>query len=473
MNLNKIYNFLSRSSFFINLISVGASSALTKLISLIIIGYPARILGPINFGLFGFGTSMVAYAGIMLIPGITSWGTREIARDKDKAGEMLVTISLIRISLAIITYLILLLYVFYIIDSPKQRIIVLLCGISIFSSAFTIDWVFNGLELMRIPAFVTVFTSLINVLGLFTLIKTPDDIYKYALFAPTLTFLNVFGCYFFLIKRNLKLTIPPIKTFKKAIKAALPLGITMSLVIVLHYANNFIVNFHLGPEALGIFMASFFLIELAATLPNILGSVFLSRLSRNAVGYKDLAKRDAAIYAQVHMILGFFIAAICFIEAPSIISILYGNKYFLSIDLLRYMSVAIIFNYAIFSYTNCLISFGYDRVMLFVVLVSAIISVGGGLLLVPKLGVKGASIIVIFIDLCGWLVSLPYYKKFVGSFHFNLWLIPAFGAITIIFIALGLQIFAFPFWIRILLCTICYVCFIYKDVNKTIQRHIL
>ncbi len=446
---------------------------LTKLFSLTIIGYPARILGPINFGLIGFGTSLVAYAGILLIPGITSWGTREIARDKDKAGEMLVTISLIRISLAIFTYLILFLYVFYFIDNFKQRTIVLLCGVSIFSSAFTIDWVFNGLELMRIPAFVSVFTSLINVIGLFIIVKTPDDIYKYALFAPILTFLNVFGCFLFLIKRNLKLLIPPLNTFKKSIKASLPLAMTTSIVIVLHYANNFIVNFYLGSEALGIFMAAFFLIELAATLPNILGSVFLSRLTRNAVNFEELAKRDAAIYAQLHMILGFFIAAICFIEAHSIIKLLYGNKYILSGDLLQYMSLAIIFNYAIFSYTNCLISFGYDRVMLIVVVISAIISVGGGLILIPKFGVKGASIIVIFVDLCGWLVSLPYYKKFVGSFHFNLWVLPAFGAITIIFIAIGFQKFNVPFYIRIILYATCYACFVYKDIKKTIQKFIL
>jgi len=437
------------------------------------IGYPARILGPTNFGLVGFGTSLVAYAGILVLPGITTWGTREIARDRNKVGEVLVTVNVIRMFLAFIAYFLLLLYCFYVIGEPKERTVVLLCGLSVLSSSITIDWVFNGLELMRIPAFVNVFISVINVVGLLTLVHTPEDIYKYALFAPSLTFLNVIGCLVFFFRRKVKLIMPPLSILIKSIRASLPLGIMMSIVVVLHFANNFIVKFYLGPTNLGIFMSAFMLIELAATIPTILATVFLARLTRVSLASVNLVKRDTEIYAQVHMILGFFIASFFFAEAPSVIGILYGNKYILAVELLRYISVAVIFNYAIFGYTNCLISFGYDRVMLFVVIVSAIISVGGGLLLVPKLGLKGAAIIVIFVDLCGWLVSLPYYKKITGSFHINLWALPALGAITIIFIAIGFQMFGVPFWIRIIFCIICYTCFVYKDVSKTLKKYIL
>ena len=68
--LVKIYQIVFRSSFLLNLFSVGGASIVSKLIGLIIIGYPARILGPESFGMIGFGTSLVAYASILIIPGI-------------------------------------------------------------------------------------------------------------------------------------------------------------------------------------------------------------------------------------------------------------------------------------------------------------------------------------------------------------------------------------------------------------------
>ena len=465
-----IRSFLN-TSLGLNLFSVGAASALSKLLNLLIIGYPARILGPENYGLVGFGASLVAYSGIMILPGLTTWGTREIARNRDNTSVTLVTVILIRVVLAVFSYLLLFLFVFSVIDDPKERTVVLLCGVAILSSSLTVDWVFNGLELMRIPALVTTITSIVNVIGLYTLVRSPGDVYKYALFAPTLALFNVLGCLGFLVKRNLKLSIPRFATFKRSITASYQLGITVSLVIVLHFANNLIVKYFLGLEALGVFLSAFFIIEIASTLPTIIGTVFLARLTRVSITSDSIVKRDIKVYAQVHMILGFFIAAVCYTEAESIIRLLYGINYIMAVDLLRYMSVAIVFNYAIFSYSNCLISLGYDKVMLLVALVSSVISIAGGLWLVPWLGLKGAAIVIIFIDLGGWIVSLPFYKRISGSFHFDLWVFPVLGAVTIVLISNGIRSYDTPLWIRITLYAIGYVCFIYKDVGNTLRQH--
>ena len=472
MQVKIIIDRLFKSSLFLNLFSVGGASVITKLLSLITLGYPARILSPEGYGLVAFGSSVTAYAGIVLLPGIMVWGTRHIARDRINVGETLVIVNLARLFLAFIAYAALAAYAIFFLKSPLERSVVLICGLSVFNSAIMVDWVFNGLELMRIPAWISVAVSVVNVIALFSFIHTPDDVLLYALFSPVMGLLTVIISYYLVFRRNVRFVIPCFALFKQSLRESIPLGITMSLIIVLHYANNLIVKSYLGAAALGVFMAAFSLFEHASTLPNILGTVFMSRLSRCVVSSRESAIKDAAIYAQLHMLAAFFVAAFMFIEAPAIIRIIYGVKYSGSAELLRYMAVGVIFNYAICGYTSCMISFGYDRVMFLVVLVSVIVSVVGGLLLVPRIGATGAAIVIASIDLAGWLVSLPYYKRAIGSLHLQAWIRPALGGMAIVVASFLLQKTTLLLWLRIFLCMMFYFIFVAGQIRSSYRQHL-
>jgi O-antigen/teichoic acid export membrane protein len=134
------------------------------------------------------------------------------------------------------------------------------------------------------------------------------------------------------------------------------------------------------------------------------------------------------------------------------------------------MSMAVIFNFAINGYTNCLISFGRDKVMILVVVASTIVSVGGGLILIPAIGIYGAAITVALIDMAGWLISLPYYKKEVGSFQFIAWVQPMKAALISGIIALLLQQISVPFLLRVLCVCCAYLFFIRQDIRNLMRK---
>jgi O-antigen/teichoic acid export membrane protein len=107
--------------------------------------------------------------------------------------------------------------------------------------------------------------------------------------------------------------------------------------------------------------------------------------------------------------------------------------------------------------------------MLGVVVVSTIVSIGGGLLLVPRLGSVGAAIAIAFVDLAGWLVSLPAYRRAVGSLQFGVWRWPLAGAILVGAVAVGLQSLHVQWPVRVPLACACYLPFVYlsfRDVLK-------
>jgi len=199
-----------------------------------------------------------------------------------------------------------------------------------------------------------------------------------------------------------------------------------------------------------------------------LSAVFLPRLSRCAHSEPAVARREALLFARVHMVVGFFIAAYAFSEAPAIISILYGAKYVGAVRLLRVMAFGIIFNYAICGYTNCLIAFGKDWVMLRVVIVCTILSIGGGFLLVPRFGIFAAALIVSSIDVTGWLVSLPYYKRTIGALQFRAWFRPLLGGGCIIGTCLLLQAMGVPVWVRVPVSAFAYLPFVFHELRSVL-----
>ena len=460
---------ITQSTFLFNLVSVSGASIISKLIDLTVLGYTARTLGPEKYGLIAFGSSMAAYAGVVIAPGLLTWGTRAVSRDHSKAGIYLTTLNLTQIFLAIIGYGGLFIYS-SIGLSGNERIIVLLSGLRLFASALSVDFIFNGFELMRIPAVLGILSETLNVISLVTLIKSPDDVFRGPLLSLAISLFIIFLEYIWIFyKLKIKLHLADWPEFRSAIIAAIPLSITSLLIVVLHYANNLIVKGYLGVEALGIFYSAYHLVELTFMIPSILTGVFLPRLSRLVVSKPDDALKEASIFAKVHMLFGFLIATIFFSEASGIIHFIYGNQYDTAGNLLMIMSISVIFNYAINGYTNCLISFGKDKVMILVVIASTVVAIGGGVVLVPLLGITGAAIATSLIDLAGWLVSLPYYKKAVGSFQVRVWIRPILASIIMVLVGFLLKQFLPIFLLRVFILIIVFFIITSKDVKEIIH----
>ena len=467
---------MRHSPFFLNLFSVAGATFLSRLIGVVALGYPARTLGPENYGTVGFGFSVFAYAGILLSPGLLVWGTREIARCRERAGETTIIVLLARLFLACVGYACVAVYATFFTDSAFERNTVLICCLSLFGTALAVDWVFNGLELMRIPAFVGVLGSGLYVGTLFVFVRSHHDAYVYAALGPALSLFPLLAMGALLLRQPIRWNLPTAGAFFRALWSSLPLGAMVALVIILHYANNFIVKAYLGAAVLGVFLSAYRLIELATTVPGILASVFLARLARFVATAPDEAIREARVFAQAHMILGFFVAAVFFAEARDIVRILYGTGYEDAAGLLRIMAVSVIFNYAICGYTNCLISFGKDRVMLMVVAVSAVVSLAGGFLLVPRIGAPGAALAIMALDLAGWLVSLPAYKRAVGSLLLDVWVRPALGGLCVIAVCAALRHLGVIVWIRGPIEACIYTPFVLLEIRRAFRdrpaRHI-
>ena len=87
---------LLKSSLFKNFSYLAFAELISKGIGFFVMVYIARILGPGNFGKLGFAQAFTSYFGLIVNLGLDVYGARELAKDKNKAKELLSNIVLMK-----------------------------------------------------------------------------------------------------------------------------------------------------------------------------------------------------------------------------------------------------------------------------------------------------------------------------------------------------------------------------------------
>lgn len=412
--------------------SVGVATILTKLVALIALGYPARTLGPENYGIYAFGISIAAYSSIFIIPGLTVWGTRHIAQNMKNAGETLISINLVRSLLAIFCYLFIYAFTEANTSSLIEKYTILVCCLTIFTNALSAEWVLNGLNRTYLPPWLNLINTALAVSFLFALVQKPDDIITYAYISPAVTLLIIFLSYYFIYKSGVRFSFPSLDIVLQAISHSRILIAVFSLITIGHYAGNIIIKENLGLASLGIFMAAYYLFELTSSIPSLIGTIIFPKISKYVALDKVKASQLSKSLSLGFIVLGFFVVGVLYAEAPFIINTIFGPQYNGAINIFKIMCIGLIFNFAVCGYTNVLMAFSEDKTMLFVTLTSNILAVTLGFIFIPIYGLIGAAIVVAIIDFAGWLVSLKKYKQIIGDISINKWTRPAVAAVLII-----------------------------------------
>lgn len=441
------FGFL-RSNAVRNLAGVSGANLLARLISLTTLGYSARTLGPELYGQVGYATAIVAYASILLSPGMMTWGVRTIAGDRKRAPEVLSTINGLQLMLALLALAVVVGWTWVDPTAARARPVVLACAVQLFATALSVDWVFNACDLARVPAILGVVGTIVGVVGLLSFVHGPDDVLVVAVL-PGVAALTTTAIAIALMRRatGVWFVLPPGKVWVESLRESLPLGATVALIVVLRHLNTFAIGHYMGNTQVGVYTAAFRLWELAAIIPGMLSTVFLPRIARAAREGEGPAV--ASSMGAVLTVTGLFLAAATFAEAPWIVQTLYGPTYSESVPILRWLGVGISVNFAVSAASITLISTGQETVIRRVVLSSAVLSALLVPTLVPRFGPQGSAATILILDVCGTLVAA---RAWTGATGGAMWRVIAWGTVAAMVVAgtsLLLQSVDAPLWLRI------------------------
>ncbi|TNE34698.1 hypothetical protein EP342_02495, partial [bacterium] len=197
--------------------------------------YLANILGAEGMGIYGFANSIVSYFLLFVGFGIDVYGSREIATNKNFQNETVNKIFSLRLVLAVISYICLIIFVLFFVNDLIVQFAILILGVNIFSNAILLNWVFQGIERMGIIAIRQVLVSTFSLILILLFVHNYDDsLLAFGILAASL-FVNSIVMTIYYLKKIGKIKIEiDRKSWKKIVKASIPIGLFTVLVSIMN-----------------------------------------------------------------------------------------------------------------------------------------------------------------------------------------------------------------------------------------------
>jgi len=377
-----------------NTAALFTSAFLSRILSLILMIYIARKLGPVEFGKFAFAHSFPALFIILADMGLGLLIIREIARDKNLAPEYLGNTLILKFFLSIITFLSVFFAVKIIAKPPDvvfaAYMLTLFFILISFSTAF---WgLYRAFEKMEYVPLMEI-TSRLILLGLtfFFLekgykLRTLVSLY---LVSAIITFLLSMAIGF------KKFTLPKFKIdFKKwvtLLKKAWPFAASAIFINILLNVDKVMLSIMENNQIVGWYTTSSNLFNNSIIFASaFLGALYpvMSKFFETSI--KDLKNtyRKSFIYM---MLLGVAISIGGVVLADKIILFLYGSQYFPSILAFRILFLGVLFAY-LGSVCGCLTnSINKQLLGAKLMFIGVLLNILLNLSLIPAFSYKGAS----------------------------------------------------------------------------------
>lgn len=372
--------------------SLAVAKVVTMATGLVTSIYLARGLGAESYGVLGFGNALLTFFTLIVSQGFDVFGTREIARDHDKVQDLANNVLTMRLFLAVLGFGIYTVVITWIDKPTAFKAVLIVQGISLFASAISLDWVYQGVERMGVIATRQVLTSLLGLLTVFILVRKPEDVIWAAVASSGSLLLNAL----WMIVKYLQ----DFKVFKfkfnwllcrKIIQDTLPITVSTFMITVYYSMDTVMLGFMRSEQEVGWYTAAYKFLNLAVVPLGIIVQAFLPTLS-NAYGSQALMKQRATILAKILLIIGVPISATGVVFAQDFIELIYGNSYLQASTALTLLMANACLIYSNTVYGNPLVAWNQQKKQMYVILAGGATNIALNFLLIPEYGIEGAAI---------------------------------------------------------------------------------
>ena len=329
--------------------------------------YLARVLGKGGFGLFSLSLAVGIYFWAVVDMGIVGYGTREIARNKQKSGELYSLLNTLRFILAMGLFVIFS-GALYLVDMTLEKKLILMAGgFYVVTNSLSPDWVLRGLEKMQYIALGSIATSFFFLVCIYLAVWDSSNTLWASIFYPC-SFL--FGNLILMAILYFNLKIPfyfkiSLSGWRLHIRESFYFAINGALHTITVYIPFFLMGFWSTAEDIGIFSAPHKITALVIRGGGLIVSGLYPILSSLYETNIDDFRRSHAGFQKIIIGVILPICIITTIQSNDITTFLFGISYTESariLTVLIWLSFLIIIRY---SFGNALLSANQHRFNMF------------------------------------------------------------------------------------------------------------
>lgn len=384
-----------------------------------------QFLGDVKFGELYFAITFVSLMGTPIDIGFNQQVTRDVAKDPEKAHAYLWNTLLIKLSLWVFLYAIILFLSWILGYSSEQRGIVAICGLVLLTGS--IVNVFAALhyafERTLYPTIGMMLEKGLSAIIGFILLKYGASVQVMALVLlggsvvdliwQALWFFRLTGRHVALDKNVLRVLV----------RNSIPFIVSGVLGVIFYRIDTILLSLMTSTAVVGWYGAGYRLFDTLFFLPNIIiNAVMFPVFSKLSTDSNSQSTLKMAIEKSMNLLVicAVPIAALFIIAAPNIIEFLYRRPEFANtVPVIQALAPGIIFIYINAILLNIIIATGGEKRIPIMSVIALIFNLGLNLYLIPRYQQVGAAAVTSLTEsllLCVSLFLVPKYLLPKGSF---------------------------------------------------------
>ena len=325
-----------KSNLFKNFSYLTLGEVVSKAIGFFVAVYIARVLGPDNFGKLGFAQAFTSYFGLIVNLGFDVYGAREIAKDKSKAKELLSNIVVMKFFLFILAYALLFLVVNFLPKDAYTKKVILLYGLSLFTSVLAIDWFFQGFENFKIIAIGRIIRNVVYAVLVFSFIRYQYQLMEFIgiqILSAVVGAAVLWGMsYSFFSFKAVDLA-----KWKDFGKTGFILASSFFMISIYYNLDKVMIGFWFPDKYVGWYEVAYRIVMASLILSGIIWNIFLPKITN--------FDRSLFLYLKIMVFVGFIFLVSIFAFSSDIISTIFGIKYLPASKALRILAFNVFFVY--------------------------------------------------------------------------------------------------------------------------------
>jgi len=388
---------------------MAAANLATSLFGMALFIYLARVLLPESFGYLSYAFTIVFFMSNFIDMGLSTYGIREISKDRLRVSDYVSEIASFRTLVAVILWLILTVITVFLPYSNTLKLVILESSIMFFSLALATEWAFQGIEKMHMVFVSFATTSLLQLGLIFLFVKGPEDVLR----APALYFVATIPVITIFLRRlhfSFRINIGHLKRMMSRLSSSL---VIWSIALLAQIYNNFdifILGLFRPMGEVGHFSVARRVVGSVALFAVFMANALLPRLSLSIC--IDVKQFQAATKKFVGMAillttLGLLPLAIF---SKRLILLTVGPEYVSAGPPLSIMTVGLVLILFNIPYSTGLIAGGFERQILAQAFASAVLSLFLNFILIPEYGMIGAAISFVLAEALGLVWILWVYR---------------------------------------------------------------
>ena len=312
------------------------------LLPILTIPYVSRVLGPTGIGINAFTNSIVQYFVLFGTLGMTMYGNREVAYQRDqpkKLSNLFWELSLLRFITTVIATMV---YIAFIILSGEYQLFYLIQGLFLVANAVDVSWFFQGLEEFRITVLRNTLVKIVSLISIFVLVRTRDDLWLYVLI---LSGSQVLGNLTLLPYLKRYITWPHWSglTLKRHFRPTIEMFVPQIATQVYLQLNKTMLGALIGVQASGFYDNSDKIVKIILAVVTATGTVLLPHSAHSySQGRYDIIETSLDRSMHFILLLAFALATGLAGVAPLFTHVFFGKGFSPVADLLIIESIVIV-----------------------------------------------------------------------------------------------------------------------------------